>query len=201
LSTISTAAGELEHAVVASGAAAPSALEYLKIIRGEIGRCTSVLDQLSGRAASTSAGDGPVPLSQLVDDLRYRLGESLAVRLDVTLPPSPRPIDVPAEPLRQALVALLRNAFDASTPGQRVAMRVEQGAGLRVEVTDSGRGMDDVEASRAVEPFFTTKPAGAGLGLGLFLVRAFADQMGGALRLQSNPGRGTSAILELPARS
>ena len=160
-----------------------------------------MLDQLSGRAASASAGDGPVPLAQLVDDLRYRLGDSLAVRLDVTLPPSPRPIDVPAEPLRQALVALLRNAFDASTPGQRVAMRVEQGAGLRVEVTDSGRGMDDVEASRAVEPFFTTKPAGAGLGLGLFLVRAFADQMGGALRLQSNPGRGTSAILELPARS
>ena len=60
--------------------------------------------------------------------------------------------------------------------------------------------MSGEEVARAGEPFFTTKPPGAGLGLGLFLVRAFADQMGGTLRVRSALGQGTTVVLELPAR-
>lgn len=199
LSTIRTAAGELERAIVRrrSATAAVDA-DHIAVIRGEVDRCTRVLDQLSGRAAATSDADSRVLLARLVEDLRDRLGESLANRLDVSVPPTMGAVDVPAEPLRQALIALLRNAFDASSPEQRVTLRVEHANGLRVEVIDHGRGMDETQVARAGEPFFSTKPAGAGLGLGLFLVRAFADQMGGSLRLQSSPGSGTSAILELP---
>jgi len=201
LSTISTAAVELERTMIRRGEGDAPEADYIRLIRGEVGRCTTVLDQLSGRAAAASAADSSIALPRLVDDLRYRLGASLASRLDVTLPADARPIDAPAEPLRQALIALLRNAFDASTPDQRVTLCVAQENGVRVEVIDSGRGMDAAEASQAGEPFFTTKPPGAGLGLGLFLVRAFADQMGGTLRLRSTPGQGTAAILQLPARS
>ena len=201
LSTIRTAAGELERMMARRPDSARTDAEYIAVIRDEVDRCTQVLDHLSGRAAATSEAVSRVRLTRLIDELRYRLGDSLAQRLDVTLPPNTQVVDVPAEPLRQALIALLRNAFDASGPDQRVTMRFEQSNGLRVEVNDHGRGMDDAESARAGEPFFTTKPAGAGLGLGLFLVRAFADQMGGTLRLQSEPGAGTSVILELPERS
>lgn len=205
LSTIRTAAGELERALVRSGPGVPSSdgsrsTNYIATIRDEVDRCTRVLDQLSGRAAPTTGAESRVPVTRLVDDLRYRLGESLAGRLDISVPPTVHTVDVPVEPLRQALVALLRNAFDASAPEQRVTMRLEHANGLRVEVIDEGRGMDDHEMARAGEPFFSTKPPGAGLGLGLFLVRAFADQMGGSLRLQSRPGAGTSAVLDLPSR-
>ena len=65
---------------------------------------------------------------------------------------------------------------------------------------ERGSEQDDDTAARAGEPFFTTKPYGAGLGLGLFLARAFADQMGGTLTVQSVVGHGTSVVLELPAR-
>jgi two-component system, sensor histidine kinase RegB len=201
LSTIRTAAGELERMMARRPDSARTDAEYIAVIRGEVDRCTQVLDQLSGRASPTSEAVSQVRVTRLIEELRYRLGDSLAQRLDVTVPPSTQVVDVPAEPLRQALIALLRNAFDASGPDQRVTMRLEPGNGLRVEVIDHGRGMDEAEAARAGEPFFTTKPAGAGLGLGLFLVRAFVDQMGGTLRLHSEPGAGTSVILELPGRS
>lgn len=202
LSTIKTAAGELERARVRdSGGHRDSQAAYLAVIRGEVDRCTTVLDQLSGRAAETSALDSRVAVSQLLLDLRYRLGESLAPRLDVETPQHDTMVEIPAEPLRQALVALLRNAFDASEPGQRVVLRLEARDGVRVEVIDSGRGMSEREVARAGEPFYTTKPPGAGLGLGLFLVRAFADQIGGTFELRSTPGAGTAAILQLPARA
>jgi two-component system sensor histidine kinase RegB len=200
LSTIRTAAGELERAMARPLDSTADA-NYIAIIRDEVDRCTQVLDQLSGRASATSNTESHVPLTQLLEDLRYRLGESLARRLDVSVSSDIQVLDVPAEPLRQALIALLRNAFDASRPDQRVTMRIEQSNGLRVEVIDRGRGMNEAEAARAGEPFFSTKAGGAGLGLGLFLVRAFADQMGGTLRLQSTPGAGTSVILELPAKT
>jgi two-component system sensor histidine kinase RegB len=200
LSTISTAAGELERVLQRTALARDT--PYLALIRSEVQRCTRVLDQLSGRATSASAEDqAGVLLDTLVADVRYRLGESLAERLDVVVGDGATTASVPAEPLRQAIVALIRNAFDASTPTQRVSLRLEQHEGLRVEVTDQGRGMDDAESARAGEPFFTTKPPGAGLGLGLFLVQAFVDQMGGSLHLSSTPAAGTTVVVQLPVRA
>jgi two-component system, sensor histidine kinase RegB len=198
LSTIRTASVELERA--ASGSADTASAEYLRVIRREIDRCTHVLDQMSGRAASASAADAEIAVSRLVEDVRTRVGEARARRLDVALPAVPCPIAAPAEPLRQAVVALVQNAFDASSSDQSVLLKVEQRGGVRLEVVDHGHGMPPETAARAGEPFFTTKPYGAGLGLGLFLARAFADQMGGTLTVQSNVGHGTSVVLELPAR-
>jgi two-component system sensor histidine kinase RegB len=198
LSTIRTAAIELERTLRTDGTASAEAADYVGIIRGEVDRCTTVLDGLSGRAAPASAADIGVPLAGLVADVKVRLGGALTSRLDVTLPPEPKPVTVPAEPLCQVLVALLRNAFDASSADQRVTLRLEQTPVFRAQITDAGRGMAPGESAKAGEPFFTTKPAGAGLGLGLFLARAFADQMGGSLSWQSAVGRGTSVTLELP---
>jgi two-component system sensor histidine kinase RegB len=198
LSTISTAATELERQVASLDARA--AANYVSMIRREVERCTTILDQLSGRASADSVHETEITLSRLVDDVRYRLGESLSCRLDVTLPQTTTSVHAPAEPLRQTLVALVRNAFDASRSDQRVALHIQHDTCVRVEVIDSGRGMSPDESAHAGEPFFTTKPRGSGLGLGLFLARAFADQMGGSLRWTSSPDAGTAVVLELPAR-
>jgi two-component system sensor histidine kinase RegB len=198
LSTIRTATIELERALSRDEHPLSVAADYAEVIRQEVERCTAVLDGLSGRAASTAPGDTGVNLSAVLIDVRRRLGEPLTARLDVTLPVNPRPVNVPAEPLCQVLVALVRNAFDASAPHQRVTVSVAQQPNLHVEVTDNGRGMGPDESARAGDPFFTTKPPGAGLGLGLFLARAFADQMGGSLRWRSEAGHGTCVILDVP---
>jgi signal transduction histidine kinase len=70
---------------------------------------------------------------------------------------------------------------------------------LRVDVADSGSGMDPATLSRAMEPFFTTKPAGRGTGLGLSMARDFAERFGGALTISSALNFGTLVTLRLPA--
>ncbi len=72
---------------------------------------------------------------------------------------------------------------------------------VAVTVGDTGIGMDAMTLTRAVEPFFTTKPVGKGTGLGLSIAHRLATQAAGALRLKSQPGQGTTVELWLPRAS
>ena len=82
----------------------------------------------------------------------------------------------------QSLVALLQNALDASVERAPVIHRAT-GAGPDVtfEISDHGQGMPETVLRRIAEPFFTTKEPGKGMGLGTFLVRTFAERLGGSL--------------------
>jgi two-component system sensor histidine kinase RegB len=88
----------------------------------------------------------------------------------------------------------------ARRPRERVALRCDVAAGVaRFTVQDRGIGIAREALERVGEPFFTTKPPGQGMGLGLFLARAFAERHGGQLVVSSEEGKGTRVILELPA--
>jgi PAS domain S-box-containing protein len=117
--------------------------------------------------------------------------------------------------LETVLVNLATNARDAMPDGGSLFLSAAaedvpadaemRSAGLpaggyvRIEVADTGMGMDAKTLARAFEPFFTTKPAGVGTGLGLPMARGFAEQSGGALAVESSPGNGTTVTLWLPA--
>lgn len=102
--------------------------------------------------------------------------------------------------LREALLNLALNALEASPPGARVTLRARpaEGERLRFEVLDAGRGMDAEVAARVGTAFFTTREGGTGLGV--VLARQVAEQHGGHLAIESAPGRGTTATLEIPWR-
>jgi signal transduction histidine kinase len=108
-----------------------------------------------------------------------------------------------ANQIEMAVLNLAVNARDAMPAGGTLTLGVyaeESGSGMiRLVVADTGMGMDRTTLERAVEPFFSTKGIGKGTGLGLSMVHGLAAQLGGNLTLHSEPGRGTTVELRLPA--
>jgi two-component system sensor histidine kinase RegB len=108
-------------------------------------------------------------------------------------------VTLPAEATKQVLTALVKNAVDSNSEGRPISITAEiADARVRFTVVDSGSGMHPETLNRLGEPFFTTKAPGKGMGLGIFLARVFTERLGGNLAFESEIGRGTKAVLELP---
>ncbi len=106
---------------------------------------------------------------------------------------------IPQQAIEQARLVLLRNAFDAGGPSQAVTLEITREEGrLRFQVRDQGPGMSEELLHHVGEPFFTTKQPGAGMGLGVFLVRLVAERCGGRFSIESRPDQGTCCVLEVP---
>jgi CheY-like chemotaxis protein len=131
------------------------------------------------------------------------------VRLETRLAPTLAAVQAEPAQMEQVIVNLVVNARDAMPQGGVVtlateAISVEAGGPLepgsyaRLVVDDTGEGIDPGVRSKIFEPFFTTKAPGIGTGLGLAMVQGVVEQSGGAVELDSEPGRGTQVALLLP---
>jgi signal transduction histidine kinase/CheY-like chemotaxis protein len=139
--------------------------------------------------------------------LRRSLGPQIALHLhiDRDLPPA----EVDPHQVELAVLNLAINARDAMPAGGVIDIRIDQedvagvgplrpGTYIRIRIADTGTGMDAATLSKAIEPFFSTKPLGKGTGLGLSMTHGLAVQLGGHLDLVSELGAGTVATLWLP---
>jgi two-component system sensor histidine kinase RegB len=141
-----------------------------------------------------------VAASEIVRAAVADLGESPG--LEIVVAPESRDLFVPPRALAQALQGIVRNAQQASPPGETVVVRASCREGSWVfEVEDHGPGMEPAVAARAGEPFFTTKVPGEGMGLGLFLARTTAEHLGGRMEIESQVGHGSQVRLVLPCDS
>jgi two-component system, sensor histidine kinase RegB len=197
LSTIALASGELLRRLPED---APSLAlrDDVLLIKSQVERCRSILDQLAAEAGQThGSAFGELTWPMVVEHGAAGFDRQ---RLQLQTPEGePQPLTGSLGAVSQALRNLLSNAFDASAPGGAVRLGITERQGeLSFSVEDDGPGMPESVLSRATEPFFTTKPRGKGMGLGLFLAQSVAEQMGGRLELSSQAGQGTRARLVLP---
>ena len=151
-------------------------------------------------------------VAELIGGMRDMLARTLGpmIRLQFELETGDRAVLSDATQLEMAVLNLAINARDAMPGGGTLTLRsalreladeagLPSGTYIEISVTDTGVGMTADVLSHAFDPFFTTKGVGQGTGLGLSQVYAIARQGGGTARIDSEPGRGTTVSLLLPA--
>lgn len=192
------------ESAVRGGALPPDAGETIRESICAVDRIAGIVRQLldAGRRAAKKVSLEPVSVADCAREAAAIARVRVPEHVDVSLAVDEGLFALgEAGPLVQVLQNLLVNGAEAIPHGQagHVVVRAERTAlgRVRVVVEDDGAGMPDEVRRRVFEPFFSTKPQGLGTGLGLAVSHGLVASLGGRLELDSSPGRGTRAILEL----
>jgi signal transduction histidine kinase len=176
-----------------------SLAELYRERRGTLESSVAYLDTLARNYARISPAPSrePCDVNTLVEELAR--GEDGGGRLRTALAPGLPAVAADRLMLRRVLENLIGNALESlDRPEGVVTVTTEPSdRAVRIIVSDTGRGMSREELARAFDDFFTTKPGGTGLGLSI--ARRLVLDLGGSLRIETEPGAGTRAVVELPA--
>jgi two-component system nitrogen regulation sensor histidine kinase NtrY len=168
-------------------------------------RLTRIFDTIGERAAHLAIfieGYGrfaklprPLPAPVAWTPFLARLEGTAQFRLEGTLPREPGSFD--ARQLEQVMINLLKNAAESGSPPAEITVAVQRTVpGFRIEVADRGTGLTEATLRDALLPFYSTKPAGTGLGL--TLCREIVEAHGGRLSLANRAGGGALVTVWLP---
>ena len=185
------------------GRVEPQALaQDLDLIIDKAALCKRIFSNML-RVAGKRAGGGPVALRSVIEEMMPIFESQAAtsnVKLELDVPEGLPCVRFSKHHLERVLWNLVTNAIEAmGRRVGRVVIRGRPGDGAEVElaVIDDGPGIDPEHLSKVVEPFFTTKPNGTGLGLST--VRSLLNGVGGSVRAEATPNEGTTFTIEIPA--
>lgn len=179
--------------------------EALTTVREQLARCKLIVSRMAGpelRVDALGIDARAWPLAELGQALA-NVDHEVPVTIRVAPEAGHRTTRQPFEVLAQLLREFVANAAeacrrsDAAEPEVIVEIRTHADT-LHVEVRDNGVGMDHDTLAAAFDPFFSTRPEGSGMGLGLYLARAHLRQLGGHIELDSARGHGTTVRVSLP---
>jgi two-component system NtrC family sensor kinase len=180
-------------------------VRILKLVEEEALRCGGIVRNLLLFSRMPGALFAPAEIAPIVDRclllIRHQAQLS-GIELASEVAPALPAIECDAAQIHQALLAILINAFEATSEGGRVTVSASSGRreSLKIQVADTGRGIPPEVVDHIFEPFFTTKPQGSGVGLGLAIVYGIVERHHGTIDVASKPGSGTTFTIELPVR-
>jgi two-component system sensor histidine kinase RegB len=197
LSTIAVVAKELEHKL-RTFSGQENMVKDASILCQQVRRCRTVLEQLTVQITD----DDRINRASIGDVVAWALHDmerANDVRVEISQSLEGRSLLWPPRAVSASLRNVIQNALEASPGGKAVSVRAhDTNRGVVLEIRDDGIGMGPSVLRRATEPFFSTKRAGNGMGLGLFLAQGLMDQLGGNLELDSEPGQGTTVRFTFP---
>lgn len=174
----------------------------LERIYSSSNNAAAVCRQLLAFARRDEAPPQPFSVNSTIEESGATLRSLLPPTVELTFDLAPDTPLIMGEPilLLQALMNLTVNARDAMRDGGKFSIQtMALDHGLMLIVEDTGAGMDDATLASLFDPYFTTKPAGHGTGLGMAIVYGVVQQFGGWIRVESELGKGTRFLIRLPA--
>ncbi len=178
----------------------PTLQEKLRLVYWQIEKITAIVRGMLDETRKPVLTLEPLNLNRLLQHIFTLVEPALALRaVRVEMSLSGELPQVPGDPsqLEQVFLSLLHNSLDAMPGGGQI--RVSSEAALervRVRFSDTGEGIPEAAQSQLFRPFFTTKEIGQGTGLGLAIVKEILTAHGASIRAESEPGRGTTFIME-----
>jgi len=200
LSTIAIVAKDVEKAMEKHPPNFPGSedlVDDVHLIRSQLDRCRGILDRMSSHAGE-SIGEQmqSVTMPNLVESCLEGLLERERVHVRLPADAEQWTVNVPVAALSQAIRGLIKNGIDADPSGKPVVVTSSRADGkYLIEIEDQGQGMPEEILHRVTEPFFTTKPPGKGMGLGVFLAINVLRSVEGDVQYRSRPGTGTIATV------
>lgn len=177
----------------------------LATITAQVERITKLMNQLLTFARRKPSERRPVNLGQTLDDCLEVLQERIR-RARVTVQSQydamldPAYVHADPDQMSQVFLNLFINALHAMPEGGTLRIVVERiNDHVRAVVADTGHGIRQEDLPKIFQPFFTTKEAGKGTGLGLTVVHSIVQEHGGTIAVESEPGKGTTFTITLPA--
>ncbi len=181
----------------------PEVRVELGAIEGEVKRMTAIIRRFLDSARALTPAPEPVDVPALVDEaVSLSLSADVRARLRVERHVAGDLGEAVTDPglVRHVLTNFISNAVDAMPAGGTLTVRAERrGEQIAVSVADTGEGIAPEERRRIFEPFYSTKAPGRGTGLGLAICREIASALKGRIDVESEPGRGSTFTLVVPA--
>lgn len=180
--------------------------ENLKIIEKETKRCRGIIDNLMKFARQEKVSLMATDINRVVEDAVAIIDHQLTIhgmKIEKELAPDLPEVMGNGNQIQQVLMNLMINAQQAmdGSPGTvSISTSRLDSANIEVRVGDTGSGMPEEIRAKIFEPFFTTKPAGKGTGLGLSVSYGIVKDHKGDIRVESEPGVGTTFIITLPVK-
>ncbi|HEX3707620.1 MAG TPA: ATP-binding protein [Mycobacteriales bacterium] len=176
----------------------PDAARHLRTAEREVGAATLIVADLLDYARAREPVTASVDISDLIDEVQTVIPAPDDVTVERHAASNVPAARADRDQLRQVLLNLVSNAYEAISDGGTVTITTEAAADfVRISVTDTGSGMDEETLGQLFEPFFTRKTKG--IGLGLSVTKRIVETHRGTISVDSAVGRGTTFTIELPA--
>lgn len=202
LASIVTCAEGLQRRIGKASESNGDMAEYLGLITKEAMRAKAITERLLILSRKSDSMTYIVSVNRAVQEtvqlVRFQ-AQNRDVQIEEEYAPQLPDIKADEPALRQVFLNLMINAMQATNSGGRILVGTErQRDSLRVVVQDTGCGIAPTDLPHLFEPFFSKRPAGQGTGLGLFISNTLIRQMGGSIEVESEVGKGSKFIVELP---